>query len=76
MAYVNCVKDVHLHAGYNSIGYGYDWSVEGTEEPILCTHPIPLSSDILYRLAQETKANGALSTVTKKVTAIQLAKFR
>jgi len=58
MEYVNRVKEVHSRGGYGSIGYGYDWKIEEAEKLILRTHTTSVSSNMLYRLAQETKANG------------------
>ncbi|KAG0004766.1 Phenylalanyl-tRNA synthetase, beta subunit, cytoplasmic [Modicella reniformis] len=60
MEYVNRVKEVHSHGGYGSIGYGYDWKIEEAEKLILRTHTTSVSSNMLYRLAQETKANGGV----------------
>ncbi|KAF9958190.1 Phenylalanyl-tRNA synthetase, beta subunit, cytoplasmic [Mortierella alpina] len=58
MEYVNRVKEVHSHGGYGSIGYGYDWKIEEAEKLLLRTHTTSVSSNMLYRLAQETKARG------------------
>lgn len=57
--YVQRVKEVHSHGGYGSIGYGYDWKIEEAEKLLLRTHTTSVSSNMLYRLAQETKASGS-----------------
>ncbi|KAF9971470.1 Phenylalanyl-tRNA synthetase, beta subunit, cytoplasmic [Actinomortierella ambigua] len=58
MDYVNRVKEVHSHGGYGSTGYGYDWKIEEAQKLLLRTHTTSVSSNMLYRLAQETKARG------------------
>ncbi|KAJ3384509.1 hypothetical protein HDU84_002902 [Entophlyctis sp. JEL0112] len=51
--YMERVKQVHSHGGYGSIGYGYDWKKEEAEKLILRTHTTAISSNMLYKLAQE-----------------------
>lgn len=60
MEYLNRVKEVHSHGGYGSIGYGYDWKIEEAQKLLLRTHTTSVSSNMLYRLAQETKANNGV----------------
>ncbi|KAI8835197.1 tRNA synthetases class II core domain (F)-domain-containing protein [Chytriomyces cf. hyalinus JEL632] len=51
--YMERVKKVHSEGGYGSIGYGYDWKKEEAEKLILRTHTTAISSNMLYKLAQE-----------------------
>ncbi|KAG0054538.1 Phenylalanyl-tRNA synthetase, beta subunit, cytoplasmic [Gryganskiella cystojenkinii] len=60
MEYVSRVKEVHSHGGYGSIGYGYDWKIEEAQKLLLRTHTTSVSSNMLYRLSQETKANNGV----------------
>ncbi|KAJ1897486.1 Phenylalanyl-tRNA synthetase, beta subunit, cytoplasmic [Kickxella alabastrina] len=47
------VKDVHEKGGYGSIGYRYPWSQEEAKKLVLRTHTTAVSSQMLYKLAQE-----------------------
>ncbi|KAJ3258226.1 hypothetical protein HDU77_002398 [Chytriomyces hyalinus] len=51
--YMERVKKVHSEGGYGSVGYGYDWKKEEAEKLILRTHTTAISSNMLYKLAQE-----------------------
>ncbi|EGF79764.1 hypothetical protein BATDEDRAFT_19849 [Batrachochytrium dendrobatidis JAM81] len=51
--YLERVKKVHSTGGYGSIGYGYDWAVEEASKLLLRTHTTAISSNLLYKLAQE-----------------------
>lgn len=50
--YLERVKAVHSHGGYGSIGYRYDWKIEEAKKNILRTHTTAVSSQMLYKLAQ------------------------
>ncbi len=51
--YVEKVKNVHQTGGYDSIGYNYEWSHDEAHKNILRTHTTAVSSNMLYKLAQE-----------------------
>lgn len=51
--YLEKVKQVHSKGGYESIGYGYDWKREEAEKLIMRTHTTAISSQMLYKLAQQ-----------------------
>ncbi|KAI8849008.1 tRNA synthetases class II core domain (F)-domain-containing protein [Chytridium lagenaria] len=51
--YMERVKEIHTNGGFGSIGYGYDWKKEEAEKLLLRTHTTAVSSDMLYKLAQE-----------------------
>lgn len=57
--YVQKVQDVHEVGGYGSLGYHYDWSAEEASKNILRTHTTSCSSRVLYKIAQEYKAEVA-----------------
>lgn len=56
--YCQRVKDVHEKGGYGSIGYDYDWSIDEAKKNLLRTHTTAVSSQMLYKLAQEAKEEG------------------
>jgi len=51
--YLDRVRNTHEKGGYGSIGYRYDWSLEETQKNILRTHTTAISSQMLYKLAQQ-----------------------
>ncbi|KAJ3017136.1 hypothetical protein HKX48_003690 [Thoreauomyces humboldtii] len=61
--YMERVKKVHSEGGYGSIGYGYDWKVAEAEKLLLRTHTTAVSSQMLYKLAQEYKQTGVWKDV-------------
>lgn len=52
------VKKTHEEGLENSFGYGKGWSLEETKKNILRTHTTAVSSQMLYKLAQEAKGAG------------------
>ncbi len=56
--YCQLVKQTHEDGLEGSFGYGKGWSLEETRKNILRTHTTAISSQMLYRLAQEAKASG------------------
>ncbi|KAI8908229.1 tRNA synthetases class II core domain (F)-domain-containing protein [Powellomyces hirtus] len=61
--YMERVKEVHSKGGYGSIGYGYDWKSAEAEKLLLRTHTTAVSSQMLYKLAQEYKETGVWKNV-------------
>jgi phenylalanyl-tRNA synthetase alpha chain len=59
--YVARVKVTHERGGYGSRGYRYEWSEDEARKNILRTHTTAVSSRMLYKLAEETKAAGAFT---------------
>lgn len=51
--YLERVKKVHSTGGYGSIGHQYNWKRSEAEKLILRTHTTAISSNMLYKLAQE-----------------------
>jgi phenylalanyl-tRNA synthetase alpha chain len=51
--YMNRVSGVHSKGGYGSKGYGYDWQEGEARKNILRTHTTAISSQMLYKLAQQ-----------------------
>ena len=51
--YMQRVKKVHQVGGYGSKGHGCDWSIEEARKNILRTHTTAISSQMLYKLAQQ-----------------------
>ena len=47
------MKDIHEKGGYGSLGYQYEWSIEETQKNVLRTHTTAISSQMLYKLAQQ-----------------------
>ncbi|KAI9097188.1 tRNA synthetases class II core domain (F)-domain-containing protein [Phlyctochytrium arcticum] len=56
--YVERVKQVHSKGGYGSIGYNYEWKIAEAQKLVLRTHTTSVSSNMLYKLAQEYKQTG------------------
>ena len=54
--YLTRVRNVHESGGYDSIGYGYNWSLEESEKNVLRTHTTAVSSRMLKRWADKFKA--------------------
>ena len=51
--YLERVKNIHSHGGFDSKGYGYDWSKEEAMKNVLRTHTTAVSAKMLYKLAQQ-----------------------
>ena len=51
--YLQKVKNIHENGGYGSIGYDYEWSEDEARKNVLRTHTTAVSSQLLYKLAQE-----------------------
>lgn len=51
--YMENVKKVHSVGGYGSKGYGYEWDINESKKNILRTHTTAISSQMLYKLAQQ-----------------------
>ena len=51
--YMEAVKKVHSVGGYGSKGYGYDWQPDEARKNLLRTHTTAVSSQMLYKLAQQ-----------------------
>lgn len=51
--YLQRVKDVHEKGGYGSKGYDYEWDENEARKNILRTHTTAISSQMLYKLAQQ-----------------------
>ena len=51
--FVEETKKIHEVGGYGSIGYRYDWKLKEAKKNILRTHTTAISSQLLYKLAQE-----------------------
>ena len=51
--YAATVKETHEHGLEGSFGYEYDWSMDETKKNILRTHTTAVSSQMLYKLAQD-----------------------
>jgi phenylalanyl-tRNA synthetase alpha chain len=56
--YKDRVKTTHEDGLENSFGYGKGWSLEETKKNILRTHTTAVSSQMLYKLAQECQETG------------------
>ena len=56
--YVEKVKKVHSEGGYGSFGYGYNWKIEEAQKLVLRTHTTAISSNMLYKFAQEYQQTG------------------
>lgn len=56
--YVNRVESTHEDGLPGSFGYGKGWSREETSKNILRTHTTAVSSQMLYKMAQESKKSG------------------
>eukprot|EP00210_Caulerpa_lentillifera_P002874 g2744.t1 len=50
--YLQRVKEIHEKGGYDSIGYGYAWKLAEAEKNLLRTHTTAISSQMLFKLAQ------------------------
>ena len=55
--YLTRVRNVHESGGYDSIGYGYNWSLEEAEKNVLRTHTTAVSSRMLKRWADKFTAD-------------------
>lgn len=51
--YCKLVQETHEKGGFGSIGYRYDWSIKEAQKNILRTHTTAISSQMLYKLAQD-----------------------
>uniref|UniRef100_A0A7S0RKF5 phenylalanine--tRNA ligase n=1 Tax=Pyramimonas obovata TaxID=1411642 RepID=A0A7S0RKF5_9CHLO len=51
--YLERVKETHMHGGYGSIGYNYDWKLAEAQKNLMRTHTTAVSSRMLYKLAQD-----------------------
>jgi len=51
--YIEEVKKIHSVGGYGSKGYGYDWQEDEARKNLLRTHTTAVSSQMLYKLAQQ-----------------------
>ncbi|CBY20270.1 unnamed protein product [Oikopleura dioica] len=51
--YLERVKNIHSHGGFDSKGYGYDWSKDEAMKNVLRTHTTAVSAKMLYKLAQQ-----------------------
>ena len=51
--YMERVKKVHSEGGYGSKGYQYDWKEDEARKNLLRTHTTAVSSQMLYKLAQQ-----------------------
>jgi phenylalanyl-tRNA synthetase alpha chain len=58
--YYERVKAVHEQGGYGSIGYRYEFQRGEALKNLLRTHTTAISSQMLYKLAQDTAANGGV----------------
>lgn len=47
------VKKIHSEGGFGSKGYGYDWKLSEAKKNLLRTHTTAISSQMLYKLAQQ-----------------------
>lgn len=47
------MKKVHENGGYGSTGYKYKWNVDEARKNLLRTHTTAISSQMLYKLAQQ-----------------------
>jgi phenylalanyl-tRNA synthetase alpha chain len=56
--YMEKVKSTHEDGLPGSFGYGKGWSLEESKKNILRTHTTAISSQMLYKLAQEQKQTG------------------
>jgi len=56
--YMQKVKQTHEDGLEGSFGYGKGWSLEESKKNILRTHTTAVSSQMLYKLAQESKQTG------------------
>lgn len=52
-AYKDEVKKIHSVGGYGSKGYEYEWKEEEAQKNLLRTHTTAISSQMLYKLAQQ-----------------------
>ncbi|KAJ2897793.1 Phenylalanyl-tRNA synthetase, beta subunit, cytoplasmic [Coemansia aciculifera] len=52
-AFWKTVRDVHENGGYGSIGYRTPWSEAEAQKLVLRTHTTAVTSQVLYKLAQE-----------------------
>lgn len=53
--YCKLVQHTHEKGGFDSIGYRYDWKIEEAQKNILRTHTTAISTQMLYKLAQDFK---------------------
>lgn len=51
--YYDVVKETHENGGFDSIGYGCNFSKEETRKNLLRTHTTAISAQVLYQLAQQ-----------------------
>lgn len=58
--YLGRTKEIHECGGYGSLGHRCEWSEAEARKNILRTHTTAISSQMLYALAQEQKANGGI----------------
>mmetsp|Transcript_22505 Transcript_22505/g.36014 ORF Transcript_22505/g.36014 Transcript_22505/m.36014 type:complete len:570 (-) Transcript_22505:299-2008(-) len=56
--YYERVREVHEKGGYGSVGYGCNFKREEAMKNILRTHTTAVSSQMLYKMAQEYQAEG------------------
>jgi len=56
--YMQKVKQTHEDGLEGSFGYGKGWSLEESKKNILRTHTTAVSSQMLYKLAKESKETG------------------
>lgn len=52
-AYQEEVRKIHSEGGFGSKGYQYDWQPEEASKNLLRTHTTAVSSQMLYKLAQQ-----------------------
>lgn len=50
---MEATRQVHSVGGYGSKGYGYEWKEEEARKNLLRTHTTAISSQMLYKLAQQ-----------------------
>jgi len=58
--YLQRVKQTHMHGGYGSIGYNYDWKLAEAQKNLMRTHTTAVSSRMLFKLAQ-VRTSGPVS---------------
>jgi len=56
--YTEKVRRTHEDGLEGSFGYGKGWSLEESKKNILRTHTTAISSQMLFKMAQDSKASG------------------
>ena len=51
--YLERVRNIHQNGGFDSKGYGYEWSKDESMKNVLRTHTTAVSAKMLYKLAQQ-----------------------